>query len=172
MTTGLLPLLRMALRRDRLIIPLWTLYFVAISASSYGATVSLYGTAAERAAGARTINSAPALVALYGPIYDVTSPAAIAFVKLVVFNAAILALVAGLLVIRHSRADEELGRRELVSAGEVDRHAPLGAAVALGCVFSVLVGALSGAAAAASGAGGAGSRVMGGGWGATGNGLS
>jgi ABC-2 type transport system permease protein len=168
MTTGLLPLLRMALRRDRIIIPLWTLYFVAISASSYGATVSLYGTAAERAAGARTINSAPALVALYGPIYDVTSPAAIAFVKLVVFNAAIVALVAGLLVVRHSRADEELGRRELVSAGQVDRHAPLAAAVAVGCVFSLLVGTLSGAAAAVSGAGVAGSLVMGAEWAATG----
>lgn len=168
MTTGLLPLLRMALRRDRMIIPLWTLYFVAISASSYGATMSLYGTAAERAAGARTINSAPALVALYGPIYDVTSPAAVAFVKLVVLNAAIVALVAGLLVIRHSRADEELGRRELVSAGEVDRHAPLGAAVAVGCVFSVLVGLLSGVAAAASGAGVVGSLLMGAEWAATG----
>ena len=168
MLTGLRPLLRMALRRDRIIVPLWTLYFVAISASSYGATVSLYGTAAERAAGARTINSAPALVALYGPIYDVTSPAAIAFVKLVVFNAAIVALVAGLLVIRHSRADEELGRRELVSAGQVDRHAPLAAAVAVGCLFSLLVGVLSGAAAAASGAGVGGSLVMGAEWAATG----
>ncbi|GAA1920833.1 ABC transporter permease [Nocardioides marmoribigeumensis] len=166
--TGLRPLLLMALRRDRVIIPLWTLYFVAISASSYGATVSLYGTAAERTAGARTINSAPALVALYGPIYDVTSAAAIAFVKLVVLNAAIVALVAGLLVIRHSRADEELGRRELVSAGEVARHAPLGAAVAVGWVFSVLVGGLSGAAAAASGAGVLGSVVMGAEWAATG----
>ncbi len=165
---GTRPLLRLAVRRDRIIVPLWTLYFVAISASSYGATVSLYGTAAERAAGARTINSAPALVALYGPIYDVTSGAAIAFVKLIVFNAAILALVAGLLVIRHSRADEELGRRELVSAGEVARHAPLAAAVAVGALFSLLVGALSGAAAAASGAGVVGSLVMGAEWAATG----
>ncbi len=162
------PLLRMALRRDRVIIPLWTLYFVAISASSYGATVSLYGTPAERVAGARTVNAAPALVALYGPINDVTSTAAIAFVKLIVLNAAIVSLVAALLVIRHSRADEELGRRELVSAGEVARHAPLAAAVAVGCVFSLLVGALSAAAAAASGAGALGSLTMGAEWAATG----
>ena len=168
MSVGLLRLLRMALRRDRIIIPLWTLYFVAISASSYGATVSLYGTPAERAAGARTINSAPALVALYGPIYDVTSAAAIAFVKLVVLNAAIVALVAALLVVRHSRADEELGRRELVSAGQVDRHAPLAAAVAVGCVFSLVVGVLSGLAAAASGAGVGGSLLMGAEWAASG----
>ena len=166
--TGFAPLLRMALRRDRVIVPLWTLYFVAVSASSYGATVSLYGTPAERAAGARTINSAPALVALYGPIYDVTSAAAIAFVKLIVLNAAIVALVAALLVIRHSRADEELGRRELVSAGEVARHAPLAAAVGVGVVFSVIVGGLSGAAAAASGAGTVGSLLMGAEWAATG----
>src|SRR5215203_65366 len=122
--TGTGPLLRMALRRDRVIIPLWTLYFVAVSASSYGATVSLYGTPAERAAGARTINAAPALVALYGPVYAVTSAGAIAFVKRVGLDAAVVSVVAALLVVRHSRADEELGRRELVSAGRVARHAP------------------------------------------------
>ncbi len=166
--TGTGPLLRMALRRDRVLMPLWSIYFVAISATSYGATVALYGTPAERAAGAATINSAPALVALYGPVYDVTSTAGIAFVKLIVFNAALVALVSALLVVRHSRADEELGRRELVSAGEVARHAPLAAAVTVGCLFAVLTGALSALAATLSGAGAGGSALMGAEWAATG----
>lgn len=161
-------LLRLALRRDRFLVPGWTLYFVAISASSYGATVALYTDEAERAAGAATINATPALVALYGPIYDVTSAGAIAFVKLLVFQAALAALVAGLLVVRHSRADEELGRRELVAAGQVARHAPLTAAIGAGAFFAVLVGLLSGVAAAASGAGVAGSLTMGAEWAATG----
>ena len=39
-----------------------------------------------------------------------------------------------LLVVRHTRADEETGRAELVGAGVVGRHAPLAAALVVAAI--------------------------------------
>src|SRR3954447_10690380 len=111
----------MALRRDRVLLPSLVAVFVVVAASSGGATRGLYPTAGSQATAAEGVNAAPALVALYGagghgpapgalygPVYDVTSLGALAFFKLIVLGAALVALLASLLVIRHTRADEEL----------------------------------------------------------------
>ena len=71
--TGTAGLVRLALRRDRLLIPAWVGLFAAMAAFSASATVGLYPNEASRVEAANTINSASATVALYGPIHDPTS---------------------------------------------------------------------------------------------------
>src|SRR4051812_50105866 len=66
---GTRELLRLALRRDRVMIPAWVLGLAAavlVTASSYG---SLYTTEASRREVVRTLGTTPATLALYGRIY-------------------------------------------------------------------------------------------------------
>ena len=66
---------------------------------------------------------------MHGRIYDVTSLGAASMIKMTGMGTAFIALLAFLLVIRHTRADEEVGRYELAAAGEVGRYAAVTAAL-------------------------------------------
>lgn len=140
---GTRALVRLALRRDRLLMPAWTLVFALTAAVSASATVGLYGTEAERVQAAGGVNGSPAVVALYGPIYDPTSLGALALFKLGAFGAALLAVLSVILVVRHTRAEEEAGRLELLGATEIGRHAPLAAALLVTGGAMVAVGLLT-----------------------------
>jgi ABC-2 type transport system permease protein len=140
---GTATLLRLALRRDRVLLPATVAVFVLVVTTSSLATTDLYPTQGGRTVAARAVNETPALVALYGPVYDVSSRGALSFFKLIVFGAALVALFAVLLVVRHTRAEEEVGLSELVAAGAVGRDAPLTAGVLLSSAASLLVGLCS-----------------------------
>ncbi|HEX5772163.1 MAG TPA: ABC transporter permease, partial [Nocardioidaceae bacterium] len=99
---GTSTLLRLALRRDRIMLPAWVAVFVLMAAFSASATVGLYPDPASRMRAAEAINGTPSLVALYGRIYDVTSLGAIAMIKMGGIGAALLAVVAYMLVVRHT----------------------------------------------------------------------
>ena len=129
-------LVRLALRRDRVLSSAWVIIFVLIAASSAGATVGLYNTVESRIAASNGINNTPSLVALYGLIYDESSLGALSMIKLGAFGGALVAVLATILMVRHTRAEEEAGRLELVGSAVVGRHAPLAAA------FIVTVGAI------------------------------
>jgi ABC-2 type transport system permease protein len=122
-------LVRLALRRDRVVLPVWTAVFVMMAAVSAVATVGLYPTETSRVQAAESVNRSQSLVALYGRVYDPTSVGAIAMLKMGAFGAVLVALVAIFIVVRHTRADEESGRAELLGATVVGRHAPLTAAL-------------------------------------------
>jgi len=162
--TGTWSLLRMALRRDRVVVPAWILVFVGVAVSAAAATNGLYPSEAARVQAARTVNAAPALVAIYGPVYDETSLGALAFFKLSVFGAALIGLLAALLVVRHTRADEELGRTELVASGAVGRHAALMAGVLVGALTSVTIGLATAVGTATTGLATTGCIALGAAW--------
>ena len=128
---GTRPLVRLALRRDRVIVPASLAVFIALAASSATATIGLYPTVASRVQAAAAINNAPALVALYGRLYDPTSIGELAMLKTISFGAAMVAVLAMVLTVRHTRAEEEAGRLELIGAAAVGRRAPLTAALGL-----------------------------------------
>lgn len=138
-------LLRLALRRDRVLLPVWIAVFVMMAASSAAATVGLYPTVASRAQAAAAINNAPSLVALYGRIYDPTSLGAVAMIKMIAFGSALLAVLSIIVVVRHTRAEEEAGRLELVGATVVGRYAPITAALLTALGSNVVLGALTSA---------------------------
>ena len=119
-------LVRLILRRDRFLLPLWILLpalLVVITASTFA---DLYPTAAAREGLAVTFSS-PSLVALYGPTYN-SSIGGLTTARAGAWPI-IVALITLLTVIRHTRTDEEAGRRELVSATVVGRNATLAAAL-------------------------------------------
>lgn len=96
---------------------------------SAAATLPLYPTVESRVAAAEALNSQASLVALYGRIYDPTSVGSLALVKMGGFGAVMVALLAILTVVRHTRAEEEAGRLELVRSANVGRNASLTAAL-------------------------------------------
>jgi ABC-2 type transport system permease protein len=91
--------------------------------------VGLYPTQASRVQAAESFNHAQSVVALYGRVYDPTSIGALAMIKLGGTGAIVVAVLAILTMVRHTRAEEETGRLELVSATPVGRYAPLTAAL-------------------------------------------
>jgi ABC-2 type transport system permease protein len=161
---GTWPLLRLALRRDRILIPVWVLFLVSLAASSAGATVPLYPSEASRVAAAAAVNGTPALVALYGPVFDPTSIGALAMLKLGTIGATLVGVFAIVTVVRHTRAEEENGRLELVAAAAVGRQSALAAAVLVSLAASAVIGLLTAAGMTAGGLDGVGSLAVGLAW--------
>lgn len=149
--TGTGTLVRLALRRDRVMLPAWIAVFALTAAFSARAAIDLYPTAASRADAARTLNASQALVALYGRIYDPTSLGAIGLIKLGGFGAVCVAMLAVVVVVRHTRGDEESGRTELVGATAVGRRAPLAAALVVAVVANLALALVTAAGLAAAG---------------------
>jgi ABC-2 type transport system permease protein len=150
------------------LLPVWVLGFALMVVFSVAATKDLYPTELSLREAADTINATAALVALYGKVYDPTSLGAVSLIKLTAFGAAMVSILFIFLVVRHSRAEEESGRLELVSSGVVGRAAPLTAALLLGALGSLALGVLTGVGLAAGGLPVSGSVAFGTGWALTG----
>ncbi|MFE7797279.1 ABC transporter permease [Nocardia sp. NPDC057440] len=134
---GTAQLLRLYLRRDRIVLPLWVLAFGVLPASYVASTKSVYDTQAELDNYARSITESPALVAMYGPVFS-TEIGSIALWKAGPYFA-IIAIATILTIIRHTRVEEETGRAELVGATSIGRYAGLTAAMlmtAAGCLVA------------------------------------
>ena len=140
--TGTVGLLRLYLRRDRIVLPLWVLLLSVPVATVYvGSTEAVYPTAADRASFAATIMASPAQRALYGNIYN-ESVGAVGVWKAGMFHL-LIAVAVILTVIRHTRGDEESGRTELLDSTAVGRYAALTAALVLTGSAAVLTGVLA-----------------------------
>lgn len=136
-------LIRFVLRRDRIRIPVWlgalTLGTVA-TAASFG---DLYRTAADRQVVAQTMNT-PAGLAMTGPsryLADYNFGSMMGH-QMLGFTAVLVALMSVLMVVRHTRAEEETGRAELVRATVVGRHAHMTAAVTVTVATNLVLAAL------------------------------
>jgi ABC-2 type transport system permease protein len=161
-------LTRLALRRDRVLVPVWLAVFVFMAASSASATVGLYPTLTSRIEAAGAINGTPSLVALYGRVYDPTSIGALSLIKLSAMGAALVAVLTIILTVRHTRAEEEAGRLELLGATVIGRRAPLTAALLLVTGTSLALGALTAGGLSAAGLPTGGSLAFGASWALTG----
>lgn len=136
--TGAGALAKLALRRDRIMLPAWV-YVVVIGVSSNAYTfIKLYKTASSRAALVASGESNPALLFLYGRLNG-TSVGALTVWRYGVWGALFAALMSVFIVIRHSRADEEAGRLELIGSARVGRQAPLVSALGVATVANVVL---------------------------------
>jgi ABC-2 type transport system permease protein len=162
--TATAELVRMALRRDRVMLPVWIAAFVAVAASSAASVVALYPSGSAVLATAGAVNSTPSLLALYGPLYDASSAGALAVWKPAGSGAALLGLLAMFTVIRHSRTEEETGRRELIGATAIGRGAPLAAALLVATGSVLVIGVLTAVALALTGLPVGGSFAFGAAW--------
>ena len=162
--TGTWHLVRLALRRDRLLLPVWIAVFAVMAYSSAAATIGLYPDLSSRRGLAAGLNATTATVALYGPIYDETSIGEISLFKLGAFGAALVAILGIILTVRHTRAEEESGRVELLGAGVLGRLAPLSAALTVVTITNVGLAVVTTAGLVGAGLPAAGSIAFGLSW--------
>lgn len=139
MLTGWFDLLRLYVRRDRIVLPLWVLLLSLPLGSVYVASIDkVYPSAAERASFVASVVASPAQRAMYGNIYN-DSVGATALWKAGVYHA-LIGVAVILTVIRHTRADEEAGRAELLGSTAVGRYAGITAALSVTFVASIATG--------------------------------
>ncbi|WP_432098380.1 ABC transporter permease [Streptomyces sp. WAC 04229] len=147
-------LLRFALRRDRVMIPVWVAVNALMVLSMPGTIEGLYGTAAERADLVRQMETNSSLRAMVGPLFDDGLGALTAW-RVGVYAAALAAVTSLLVVVRHTRDEEESGRQEVVASGMVGRRASLTAALLTAAVANAALALLVTAGLAGQGAAGA-----------------
>jgi ABC-2 type transport system permease protein len=157
--TGTWGLMRLILRRDRFLLPAWVFWIAVIPLSLVGATDALYPEAADRLQYAQTTGTNPTFLALYGPMYGTDLGSIIA--QRAGFVPVVIGLISALTVIRHTRAEEEAGRRELLGATVTGRGAGLAAALLVTMAANLVLGALLAAGLTAQGLPAAGSLAFG-----------
>jgi ABC-2 type transport system permease protein len=135
-------LARLALRRDRIMLLVWIYALTAIALSGGYGVKLVYKTAASRVSVAASVHSTPALGFLYGQLHGDSLGALIAW-RYLAYAALGAALMSIFLVVRHTRADEETGRLELVGSTAVAHHAPLAVAIMVATVANLIVFALT-----------------------------
>ncbi|HEX3309174.1 MAG TPA: ABC transporter permease, partial [Streptosporangiaceae bacterium] len=134
-------LARLAFRRDRIMLPAWIYVITAAIASNSYSLNKLYPTVADRAQLAASGGRNPALVFLYGRLWG-DSLGAVSAWRYGVWAAIFAALMSIFLVIRHTRADEEAGRLELVGSAAVGRLAALTASLLVALAANVVLAVL------------------------------
>lgn len=126
--TGTWRLVRFILRRERLRLSIWVAVLAIVPIGTANAFIGLYPSEASREGLVATVGASPALTALLGPLYDSSIGALVAW-RAGTLGAFIVALMAILTIVRHTREEEETGRRELLGATVLGRNAPLTAAL-------------------------------------------
>jgi ABC-2 type transport system permease protein len=136
-------LIRFILRRDRIRIAVWVLAIGISVMGSVATFADTYPTAADRQTRAETMDNAMASL-FTGPGYglDDYDYGPVTANEMLPITALTVALMSIFLVVRHTRAEEESERAELVRAAAVGRHAPITAALIVVGAVNLLLGAL------------------------------
>ncbi len=151
--TGTGTLLRLIARRERVRIPVWIAALTLVQVAGAGAYPGLYPEAADRQAQAVIFESNPAMKAMAGPghgIDDYTFGAMMTN-EYLGFMVVLAALMSVFMVVRHTRAEEEEGRAELVRANVIGHGAALSAALVAAVVANLVLGGLIAAGMASLG---------------------
>jgi ABC-2 type transport system permease protein len=122
---GTRPLAVLALRIDRVRLVVWIAVVAGVVTSTAAAFANLYPTLQSRQVFASGLASNPGLRALTGPAFDLSTIGGLTAWRTGGFGAVLVAVMSLLGVVRHTRAEEEAGRLELVGSGAVGRRAPL-----------------------------------------------
>jgi len=149
--TGTGSLLRFLLRRERLALPWWLLGVTLLVLVQSGQSQDLYGTPEALDRLRQTIGSNNAVIAMSGPTELLATIGGEIVFEMFAFASVVVALMNMFLVGRHTRADEESGRAELIRSARVGRRAPLAAALGLAALADLTAGLLVFAVAAGTG---------------------
>ncbi|MYU07505.1 ABC transporter permease [Streptomyces sp. SID8366] len=147
-------LVRFAVRRDRVLIPVWIAVITLMVLSMPASLRSLYGTSGARADLMRQMAANTSLRALVGPVFADSLGALTAW-RVGVYAGALAAAMSLLVVVRHTRDEEESGRQESLSSGTVGRRAPLTAALVTAAGANAVLAVLIAAGLSAQGGAGA-----------------
>ncbi len=138
---GVVPLIRFALRRDRVFLVVWILAIVSITYASAAAVRRTYDTPQEIASYALNMGASPAGVAMAGPPVALDRIGGILIYETSLTALLGVALMALFTVVRHTRREEDAGRVELLGSTVVSPHAIITAAILVASSASVLIGA-------------------------------
>ncbi|MES2170339.1 MAG: polyketide antibiotic transporter [Actinomycetota bacterium] len=137
----MLRLLRAQARRDRLQLIIWILGTSLFGVASGSAVIKEFGDAKGRESLLQLAAFNPALLAIRGTPDGSSTGAVIGF-ELFTYLAVLAALMSTFLVVRHSRADEEAGRWELLRSTPIGRASALTATVILGVLANLAIAVL------------------------------
>lgn len=160
--TGLARLVRLILRRDRIRLAIWIVGLAAIVIGSAASLRPLYPDQQSVDDYARLFGDNPALVAFAGPGYGFDDPN----LGVILVNETQLwaligaALMSIFLLNRHTRAEEDEERADLLRASVVGRHAPTTAAVVVVSAANLLLAGICAAAFVSLGYGTVGSIAL------------
>lgn len=139
--TGARVFLRAFLRRDRWMLMWWIAAGVVLYYSQAPSVDGLYATQAEFDKAAASMESNAALIAVAGPARALNTVGGQVAWQAMAFGAVVAGLMSMFIIGRHTRAEEESGRDELVRSAAVGRHAPLVAAFLVAAIANVAMGA-------------------------------
>src|SRR3954469_11047793 len=148
--TTLRALLRQRLRRDRWQLAIWLPVIALLALFSASSIEQTYGSAAGRVQLIRLAIAEPAILVLRG-LPQGTTLAAVTFFEIFTFLALLAGLMNTFLAVRHSRAEEESGRAELVGSTPAGRLLPTAATVVHATVANILLAVLTGLGFVAAG---------------------
>jgi len=141
--TGTARLIRLILRRDRIRLSVWVLAIALSVMGSVASYAQTYPTAADRQTRAQVLDN-PGTQLFLGPGYgfDNYTYGAMTANEMLPLTAVAVALMSVFLVVRHTRAEEENGRAELVRSATVGRLAPITATLTVVTGAHVVLAAL------------------------------
>lgn len=141
--TGTGTLIRFALLRDRLRMSIWVVALAGLTAASVPALDEIFSDHAERQARAALMDS-PTGIVFGGPGYGLADytlgPMLVNELTMSLLIA--LAVMSVLHMVRHTRAEEESGRAELLRAGVLGASAQTAAALITLALANLLIGGL------------------------------
>ncbi|GAB3194778.1 ABC transporter permease [Nesterenkonia suensis] len=136
-------LIRFMLRRDRLRLSIWVLG-IGVLALYFATAIQMIADDVTELAQMATLFGDPVGRMMTGPAFGMDAPSFARFYSAgyVLFVYLLIALMSIFLLVRHTRAEEQAGRVELIRATAVGRHATLTAALLLTAAANAVVAVL------------------------------
>jgi len=134
-------LIKFIVRRERVSLTIWTILLAGFIIYMPFLYEGMYPTLADRMAAAAMMSN-PAIVAIVGPSTGSYSLAALITQEILLISLLAIAIMNILLINRHTRVDEELGRLELIRSFPVSSTAILTAVLVVAAGANLLIGGL------------------------------
>ncbi|KQV06625.1 ABC transporter permease [Leifsonia sp. Root112D2] len=132
-------LLMQRLRRDRWQLIIWIACIALLAFVATTSVGSTYGSGASRASVLKLAVSNPAILMLRG-LPQGSSLAAVTYFEIFTFLALLAGLMSTFLAVRHTRAEEESGRAELIASTPAARLTPTVATLVHGVLANLVIG--------------------------------
>ncbi len=141
--SGTRNLVRLILRRDRVRLPLWLIGLGGVIAVSAFAVPPIYNTPEKIAGYASAVGSSPVSYLMSGRQAAIGTIGGIVANEISQIAQLGICLMVMFLVVRHTRAEEETGRAELLRSTVSGRHAATFAGLLYGMVCALLIGLIT-----------------------------
>ncbi|MCL1839544.1 hypothetical protein FWF89_00880 [Candidatus Saccharibacteria bacterium] len=138
MFTGLFPLIKLILRRDRVKLPIWIFCFTAFLLLMLPLLHEMYGDAASLNTLFETFSANAAGIFLTG-VMDSPTFGALMTIETLLWWGLAIAFLNILLIVRHTRQNEEMGAQELIQSCRVGRSTSLVAVLIIAFLTNLII---------------------------------